>query len=270
MGTQEPQLGGPVAIAATRAEMRQEAAATPVEPVDRVDDVDAGGVPARWYQPSGATGALLYLHGGGFVFGDLVTHDAIARRLANRTGWAVLLPQYRLAPENPYPAAVQDADAAADWLAQRSPERLGVVGDSAGGSLALGQAQRTPDRYAAQVLVYPFVDTTMESYDPTEANEDLTMAEGRWYWDQYLQEADGRVGDPWWGSSAPLPPTLIQLARHDVLHSTGARLGERLRRAGVPVEVNLFDGVRHGFWRRTDNSESEPALAAVAAFLTAR
>src|SRR5262245_44512375 len=101
-------------IARERAEARAAAETEPKVPVSRVDDVDAGGVPARLYVPDGAPGAVLYLHGGGFVLGDLVTHDGVARRMADRTGWAVLMPDYRRAPEHAWPAAVDDSAAASD------------------------------------------------------------------------------------------------------------------------------------------------------------
>ena len=122
-------------------------------------------MPARLYVPEGATGALLYLHGGGFAMGDLVTHDGFARRMAVRTGWAVLLPDYRRSPEHAWPAAADDGAAAADWLAGQGWERLVVVGDSAGSALAIGEALRHPDRWVGQVQVYPFVDPSCASYD---------------------------------------------------------------------------------------------------------
>ena len=92
-----------------RAEARAEGEAQEKPAVARVEDVDAGGVPARLYVPEGAAGALLYLHGGGFAMGDLVTHDGFARRMALRTGWAVLMPDYRRSPEHAWPAAADDA-----------------------------------------------------------------------------------------------------------------------------------------------------------------
>ncbi len=152
-------------LARERAEARAEAEAEPKVAVARVDDVDAGGVPARLYVPGGAPGAVLYLHGGGFAMGDLVTHDGFARRLADRTGWAVLMPDYRRSPEHAWPAAADDAAAASDWLAGQGFARLAVVGDSAGSALAIGEALRHPDRWVAQVQVYPFVDPSCASYD---------------------------------------------------------------------------------------------------------
>jgi len=259
------------AVAVDRAAGHADAAAEPRAPVARVEDVDAGGVPARLYVPDGAEGAVLYLHGGGFVMGDLVTHDGFARRLALRTGRAVLLPDYRRAPEHPWPAAPDDSAAAADWLAAQSFGRLVVVGDSAGAALALGESLRTPGRYDAQVLVYPFVDPAGSSYDQGMTGVDLDLARCDWYWRLYLQGADasGDRGLHVLGldSLAGQPRTLVQLAELDVLTPTGVRLAERLAADGVEVRLEVYAGVQHGFWRHTDNDRSGPALDDVAEFL---
>lgn len=262
------------AIDEARAQGHADAAAEIPEPVDRVEDVDAGGVPARLYAPAGAAGALLYLHGGGFVFGDLVTHDSIARRLANRTGRSVLMPDYRRAPEHPYPAAVDDTAASAAWWAGQGHERLAVVGDSAGAALALGEVLRHPTTYDAQVLVYPFIDPSGDTYDRSLDNEDLSLAACQWFWRLYLQGADVS-GDHALNalertSLAGLPRTLVQLAALDVLTPAGKLLADRLAADEVPTRVELFPAVGHGFWRRTDNDQSEPALGRVAEFLAER
>jgi len=260
-------------LAQVRAGMRAEAAAEVKELVARVEDVDAGGVPARLYVPNDAPGTLFFLHGGGFALGDLVTHDGIARRLAARTGWAVLMPDYRRSPEHPWPAADDDSAAAGAWLAEQGFDRLGVVGDSAGAALALGEVLRSPGRYAAQVLVYPFVDPSCASYDADVDVTDLPLRQCEVFWRLYLQGADASA-DPALGvldggSLADLPPTLIQLAGNDVLTRTGRLLADRLRTDGVATDVEEFPGVEHGFWRRTDNRQAAPALRSVAAFLAA-
>jgi len=258
-------------LARERAEARAEAEAEPRLPVARVDDVDAGGVPARLYVPDDAAGALLYLHGGGFAMGDLVTHDGFARRLAVRTGWAVLLPDYRRSPEHPWPAAVDDAAAASDWLAGQGLAPLAVVGDSAGSALAIGEALRHPGRWAGQVQVYPFVDPSCASYDDELVGADLPVERCRLYWDLYLQGASGdealHVLER--DSLAGQPPALVQLAELDVLTTTGRRYAERLAADGVAVRLEVYPGVQHGFWRHTDNDQSGPALDHVAEFLAA-
>jgi acetyl esterase len=265
----EAELAG---IAADRAAGHAEAASEPKPAIARVEDVDAGGVPARLYAPDAAPGVLLYLHGGGFALGDLVTHDGFARRLADRTGWAVLMPDYRRSPEHAWPAAADDAAAAADWLATTGFDRVGLVGDSAGSALAIGEALRHPERYVAQVQVYPFVDPSCASYDTGLTGADLPVERCRLFWRLYLQGAD-------WSDDAALqvldlgdltgqPPTLVQLAELDVLTPTGLRYAERLAGSGVPVRVEVYPGVQHGFWRRVDNDQARPALDDVAAFLS--
>ena len=252
-----------------RAEARVEGEAEEKLPVARVEDVDAGGVPARLYVPDGAAGALLYLHGGGFAMGDLVTHDGFARRLAVRTGWAVLLPDYRRSPEHAWPAAADDAAAASDWLAEQAFERLVLVGDSAGSALAIGQALRHPGRWAGQVQVYPFVDPSCASYDAGLVGAELPVERCRLFWQLYLQGAEGdealHVLER--ESLAGQPPALVQLAELDVLTSAGRRYAERLAADGVDVRLEVYPGVQHGFWRHTDNDQSGPALDHVAEFV---
>jgi acetyl esterase len=260
-------------VRAERAEARTEAAAEPTEEVADVADLDAGGVPARRYRPAGAVGTMLYLHGGGFVLGDLVTHDGFARRLANRTGWSVVVPDYRRAPEHAWPAADEDCAAAGDWLAAQGDEgpRV-VVGDSAGAALALGETLRHPARYAAQVLVYPFVDPAGGSYDRELTGLDLPLERAAWFWDLYLQGQDSRGDDALHvleRDVTGLPRTLLQLAELDVLTPTGHLLAERLAGAGVTVTTEVYPAVQHGFWRHLDNDRAEPALADVARFLDA-
>jgi len=252
-----------------RAEARAAAGAEEKLPVARVEDVDAGGVPARLYVPDGAPGALLYLHGGGFAMGDLVTHDGFARRMALRTGWAVLLPDYRRSPEHPWPAATDDASAAADWLAGQGFDRLVVVGDSAGSALAIGETPRHPDRWAGQVQVYPFIDPSCASYDAGLVGAELPVERCRLFWQLYLQggEGDEALHVLERESLAGQPPALVQLAELDVLTTTGRRYAERLAADGVEVRLEVYPGVQHGFWRHTDNDQSGPALDHVAEFV---
>lgn len=264
-------------VAETRAGMAEEAAAEAREEVARVEDLDLGGVAGRLYEPAGATGLMAFFHGGGFAFGDLDTHDAHCRRLANRTGWAVLAVDYRRAPEHAYPAAVVDADAVAGWLLThaadlgRAGARLVVGGDSAGANLALGLALRHPGLFAAQVLVYPFLDPSCESYDRTISDPDFGIDDLAWFWALYLQGRDPGTDpdlDPLVAESLDgLPPTLVQLAELDVLSVPGRQLAERMAADGVPVEVETYAGVGHGFWRHPDNDRMEPALAGVREFL---
>jgi acetyl esterase len=272
-------------IAEQRRLARDMAALEPREPVDRVVDVDAGGVPCRLYLPvpttpagAGSPGAVVFLHGGGFVFGDLDTHDAQSRRIANRTGLAVLAVDYRRPPEHRFPAAPGDVDTAVAWLLGAAPSlgvdvsRLVALGDSAGGNLALVAALRNPNVFAALVLVYPFVDPSLrhDSYR-TEAGG-LGLEEAGWYWQQYAA-TPADLTDP---DLAPirsdrlgaLPPTLVQAAEHDPLVDEDVELARRIREAGVPVELTTYPGMVHGFWRHPEQFDAaEESLAELTGFL---
>ena len=218
-------------------------------------------------------GLLLYFHGGGFVYGDLDTHDAHCRRMVNRSGWAVLAVHYRRAPEHAFPAAVDDAEGVADWLLTDplGRHRLVVGGDSAGANLAITVALRHPDRFVGQLLVYPFLDPSCDSYDRSIPDPDFGVDDLAWFWRMYLQ-GEGGAGDlradPLLAPSyAGLPPAFLQLAELDVLTSPGRLLADRLAGDSVPTDVVVYPGVGHGFWRHDDNDQSDPALADVAGFL---
>ncbi len=260
-------------VAETRAGAAEDAAVEPREQIASVRDVDAGGVPCRFYSPTEPRGVLLYFHGGGFVYGDLDTHDAHCRRMVNRSGWAVLAVHYRRAPEHAFPAAVDDAEQVADWLLtdEQGRHRLVVGGDSAGANLALTVALRHPDRFVGQLLVYPFLDPSCDSYDRSVPDADFGMEDLVWFWRMYLQ-GQGAAGDlradPLLAASyAGLPPALLQLAELDVLTPPGRLLADRLAGDGVPTDVVVYPGVGHGFWRHDDNDQGESALADVARFL---
>jgi acetyl esterase len=263
-------------VAQTRASMEREALDEPREHVERVEDMWVAGVPCRLYVPEGAGGLQLYLHGGGFVYGDLDTHDAHCRRMARRTGWAVLAVHYRRAPEHPYPAAVEDVETVGVWLATGPAEvaglggRLVASGDSAGANLALGSALRHRSLFEAMVLVYPFVDPSGASYDATLPVDGWGIEDLAWFWKLYLQggEASHADADPFGAAEfRGLPRTLLQLAELDVLSTTGRTLAKRLAGDGVAVETVSYPGVGHGFWRHDDNDQHEPALVDLARFL---
>lgn len=265
-------------IAAMRRDALAAAALEEKEPVDRVEDVDADGVRCRLYVPAGARRSVLFLHGGGFVFGDVDTHDGQARRIANRTGSAVLAVDYRRPPEHRFPAAPDDVDTALRWLVGNGlglgldPARVVALGDSAGGNLALVAALRNPGVLAATVLVYPFVDATasMPSYARTDGG--LTRADGEWFLRQYIRDERDLVDPdltPLHASSfAMLPPTYVQVAEHDVLADEDLELARRIAGDGVPVETTVYDGMIHGFWRNPQMFDAaEVALTDAAAFL---
>jgi acetyl esterase len=273
-------------IAEQRRLAREQAAAEPREEVDHVIDVDADGVPCRLYLPagdpvaavSGSPGAIVFLHGGGFVFGDLDTHDAQSRRLANRTGMAVWAVDYRRPPEHRFPAAPDDVDTAVAWLVGSGPamgidiSRLVALGDSAGGNLALVAALRTPNLFAATVLVYPFIDPRLrfESHRRETSGFDADVA--AWYWQQYA----GSPEDLDHPDLAPidsdtlhsLPPSLVVVAEHDPVVDEGVELARRMVAAGVPVRLSTYPGMVHGFWRYPALFDAaEESLAEIAKFL---
>jgi acetyl esterase len=252
----------------------------PVDPVASVEDVDAGGVPVRVYRPdSGELPGLVYCHGGGWVVGSLASHDPLCRTLAARSGCAVIAVDYRLAPENPYPAAVEDAWTVTEWAADRFP-RLAVAGDSAGGQLAASVALRDRDAgrsLALQVLIYPVTNHGFdtESYRANTEGPALTAAQMRWFWEQYVQD-EARAQEP---DCSPLrapelsglPPALVLCAEHDPLRDDGEAYARRLDQAGVPVTLRRCEGLIHGFIRmpgvidRADEAIDEVADAVRAA-----
>ncbi|MEQ7847978.1 alpha/beta hydrolase [Nocardioides kribbensis] len=269
-------------IAAARLEARRLAAAQPREDVSEVLDVDAGGVPCRLYRPAGARpGVVVHVHGGGFVMHDVDVHDAVARRLADRSRTAVLSVDYRRPPEHPFPAAPDDVSTALAWLqeqAARPGDPLGVAGptyghgDSAGANLALVAALRHPGRFTALALIYPFLDPTASFDSYATAADGFDAREAAWYWEQYAATpADLEHPD-----LAPLrseglgalPPTLVVTAEHDPLRDEGEELARRLAAEGVAVVATRYLGQVHGFWRHVDVFDAaEPLMRQVAAFL---
>ena len=229
----------------------------------RVEDVELGATRLRVLVPGErARGVIVYYHGGGWVLGSLDQFDALGRRLAEKTGCAVALVDYRLAPEHRFPTAVEDAWTALEWTAANLEQIAGgavpliVAGDSAGGCLAAVTAQRARTagpEIALQVLVYPVTDCDLDtdSYlDP--ANQLLvgrdTMA---WFWDHYAPDDSVRSSpeaSPLRARSlAGLPPAVVLTAEHDVLRDEGEAYAERLAQDGVRVEHQRFDGQMHGF-----------------------
>jgi acetyl esterase len=249
-----------VTVEEARRGMEQTAPALAGEPasVASVEDVDAGGVPARLYRPvGGERGVLVWFHGGGWVIGSLDTHDVLARQLAARSGAAVLSVDYRLAPEHRFPAAVDDAWAAAAWAGERF-ERVAVGGDSAGGNLAAVVALRARDRgldLALQLLVYPVMDCDLDTASYRECGDGfgLTRDSMRWFWSQYVPD-EARWADP---EASPLradalagvAPAHVVVAECDPLRDEGVAYARRLQAEGMPVTLRRYAGQIHGFFR---------------------
>lgn len=266
-----------VPIAQQREDALRQAASEPREECD-VREVDADGVPCRLYRPSeeiwpGVNGLVVHVHGGGFVFHDLDTHDAACRRFANRAGLAVLSVGYRRPPEHRFPAAVEDLDTVLAYLArqERTPGHGTFLhGDSAGGNLALVAALRNPGAVDALVLVYPFLDPTQGFDSYRTAADGFEPAEAAWYWEQYA----GSPADLSHPDLAPLlsdalhtlPPTLVVTAEHDPLRDEGEELARRLDEAGVEVTATRYLGQTHGFWRRAEFTAADRLMRQVAGF----
>ena len=219
----------------------------PGEEVGAVEDVDAGGVPARIYRPRDARGdapLVAYFHGGGWVCGSIDSFDTACRALANASGCSVASVGYRLAPEHPFPAPLEDCLAATRALAATA-----VAGDSAGGNLAAVVARHLRDQLRFQLLVYPVTDAGLNTRSYIEFGEGfgLTSQGMRRNWELYLDGADGLQPD-----ASPLraedldgvPPGLVVLADHDPLSDEGRLYAER---AGL--DVLELPGTVHGFWR---------------------
>jgi acetyl esterase/lipase len=228
----------------------------------------SGPIPLRVYRPAGiAAGAslpgLVYYHGGGWVIGDLDTHDVFCRQLTAEAGIAVVSVDYRLAPEHKFPAAVDDAWAAARWVAADADQlgidarRLAVGGDSAGGNLAavvclMARDQKGP-AIAAQVLNYPVTDLAADtdSYRDFADGYLLTRDGMRWFIGHYLaspeQASDWRASPLRARSLQGLPPALIVTAGFDPLRDEGEAYARRLRDAGGRVDYVCYGGMLHGF-----------------------
>jgi acetyl esterase len=240
---------------------------------DRVIPGPAGDIPVRVYVPTDEPGprpVLVYFHGGGWVIGDLETHDGTVRALAGASGATVVSVDYRLAPEHPFPAAVDDCLAAVRWLAdpgnatalEIDPGRLAVGGDSAGGNLAAVVAQQLRDDGPAvrfQLLVYPVTDVRL-SHPSIDQNADgylLTKADMVWFRGHYVGDrgwTDPRVS-PLLATDAAvcgLAPALVITAEYDPLRDEGEAYAERLRAAGVAATATRYDGMIHGFFSMGD------------------
>ncbi len=237
------------------------------EPLASVETESLGEFRVRVYRPAGPGPfpALVYFHGGGWVLGDLESHDDVCRSLAKRTPCVVVSADYRRAPEAKYPAPLDDCEAALRWTAARArdlgvdPAKVAVGGDSAGGNLAAALAIRVRDRggpaIAFQLLIYPATDRSVgtDSYREFATGTGLTRANMQWFWDCYLTataERDNPEVSPLRAKSLRgLPPAFVLTAHHDVLRDEGEEYARRLQEAGVPVEAVRFRGVNHGFIR---------------------
>ncbi|MDF2443978.1 MAG: acetyl esterase [Subtercola sp.] len=241
-------------------------------------------VGARLLVPAGdIRGLLVYVHGGGWVVGGIDDFDTLGRELATRTGCAVLLPDYRLAPEHRFPAGLEDVEDVLRWAAGPSPELIGpglpliVVGDSAGANLVTIAARRLSAEIplALEVLVYPVTSADLDSssYREFESGYPLTRADMEWFFSHYVDaagRADPDVSPVYSDDLAALPRTLVLVAEYDVLADDGRRYAEQLTAAGVPTTLSVRAGMTHGFLRLHNHLDAaRDALDVIAAEVAA-
>jgi acetyl esterase len=226
----------------------------------------AGPIPLRLYRPHGAPAegapALVYLHGGGWVIGDLDTHDVLCRQIARAAGGVVIAVDYRLAPEHPFPEPLNDCLTALNWIAANGQtlgidrSRIGLGGDSAGGNMTASACIHARDHgpsLRCQILIYPSTD--MLNRHPSRvalANmPPLTLPVIDWFHSRYMplpaHAKDWRASPMLAESLAGLPPALVIVAGQDPLHDEGIAYAERMKQAGVETVVRDFPGQIHGF-----------------------
>jgi len=264
------------------------------EPVAEVRDFvipgEAGDLAARVYLPgeesAAAAPALVYFFGGGWSLGTLDTSDAVCRMITNRAKCASVAVSYRLAPENKFPAAVEDCYRGTRWVAEHAgelgidPQRIAVGGDSSGGNLAAAVSLLSRDRGTPhlihQLLIYPNTDAAADTESMREITDEhfFNVNAIRWYWGMYLGSEEDRMNPLASPLRAPdlsgLPPATVITAELDPLRDESEMYAKRLAEAGVPVEIIRYDGMMHGFFTMVGILDTaREAVSAAAAALSA-
>jgi acetyl esterase len=235
----------------------------PALPLPVVVDVDADGVPCRLYATRADAPVFVHVHGGGWMYGSIEAADRVSRRIADRSGCAVLAVGYRLAPEHQFPAALEDVETVLTFVRKSAAElgvdasRLAIGGDSSGGHLATIAARRqrdagTPLDY--QVLIYPAIDPLLSSPSFDEVGAyGLNRDSMRVAWQTFIPDPAQRLtpdAAPMAADLTGMPPTLIITAEYDALRDEGADYADALLSAGVSVVHTRYMGVNHGFARK--------------------
>ncbi len=245
-------------------------------PIGKTEDMafkgPGGEVPVRVYTPvaagGGALRCLVFFHGGGFVIGDLNTHDALCRQLANEAGCKVVAVDYRLAPEHPFPAAVEDCFAALEWVEANGAQLgidancLAVAGDSAGGNLAavisqLARKKKGGPRICFQLLIYPTTRVMADTQSMKDFAEGyfLDRASMDWFTKCYVPEghdtSDARLSPLLADDVSDQPPAYVVTAGFDPLKDEGKAYADRLASSGVPVTYKEYPEMTHGFFNMT-------------------
>ncbi|WP_313270082.1 alpha/beta hydrolase [Sphingobacterium sp.] len=219
-------------------------------------------IPVRLYRPKGKTSnssAIIYIHGGWFISGGYETHDAIARKLSNETEAVLLFVDYRLAPENPFPAGLNDCKDATAWLINNAKklgidvQKIGVIGDSAGGALATALSLELGSQLKFQVLIYPASDNSLStaSWENYKNGPILNKEWGLQAWNWYLKSQEDKTNP----LAVPVlikdfkktPETLVIIAQHDPLKDEGEKLAQNMKNSGVSVKKSLYKDMVHGF-----------------------
>jgi monoterpene epsilon-lactone hydrolase len=274
----------PATVAEARATFAPAGAVHAVPDDVLVSAVKAGGVAAHWLDAPGVDAArvLLFLHGGGFQFGSIASDGELAARLGRASGMRVLFPEYRLAPEHPFPAAIDDVLAVWRWLSteqQLNASSLAVAGDSAGGGLAVALLVATRDAGSAMpavaVLMSPTVDLTSSGQSMTDrVDQDpiSTPALLSQLASDYLAGADPRtpLASPLFASLEGLPPLLIEVGTSDLLLSDSERLAKVAIATGVDVTLNIGEGLPHVYPLMLGTPEAAEATERMAEFLRNR
>jgi epsilon-lactone hydrolase len=269
-------------IQETRAGFEAMASLFPVPEGVRSEKLDAGGVPAEWIEMPGAQPgrSLLYLHGGGYVLGSIDTHRSLIARIAAATKARCLAIDYRLAPEHPFPAAVEDATKAYRWLLAQGqePSRLAIAGDSAGGGLTLATLLALRDAGtplpAAGVCLSPWTDlegTGASATDPTIGDPMITADGLRATGRDYIGKGNPRnaLASPLHADYRGLPPLLIQVGTREILLDDSTRVAAKAKAAGVDVTLERGEGLIH-VWHffGADVPESIAAIARIGEFVS--
>jgi len=275
-------------LAEVRANFDKMAAALPrlSEKLAKVETKTVEAFRVRVYTPEGQGPwpSLLFIHGGGWVLGDLESHDDVCRSLAHRTPCVVVSVDYRRSPEVKYPVPLDDCETALRWLVEHAkdlgidPAKVAVGGDSAGGNLAAGLAIRIRDKggpkIAYQLLIYPATDRSVgrDSQREFASGFGLSRSNMQWFWDCYLRETADRVNpevSPLRAKSLKgLPPAFVLTAHSDVIRDEGEDFAKALHEAGVPVKCVRFRAMNHGFIRMGGvYPQSDHALTVLASAL---
>jgi acetyl esterase/lipase len=249
-----------------------------------VNEVRVGGVPADElsFADHDGNGALLYLHGGAYAIGSPSTHRALAARLGRAAGLNALVPDYRLAPENPFPAAVEDALASYRWLIESgtSPERIVIAGDSAGGGLAMATLLSIRDHGnplpVAAAILSPWTDLAMTGESLKSREQDDPMLRRKGLAEQAEMYLDGHdpmdpLASPIYADFTGLPPLIIHVGSAEILFDDSVRLAERAKAAGVEVSFHVYEDMMH-VWHYFAGllPEGESAIEEIGQFMWAK